>query len=79
MAMSQDEILSLLTGAFPDGKIELTDYQGDNDHYALEIYSDRFKDLNRVQQHQLVYTALGAKVGRELHALTLKTGVSQTS
>tara|TARA_A100000171_G_scaffold50045_1_gene60473 strand:+ start:21 stop:251 length:231 start_codon:yes stop_codon:yes gene_type:complete len=74
MAMSQEEILSLLKEAFPDAEITLQDYHGDNDHYALDIKSACFKGLNRVQQHQLVYKAIGPKMGKELHALTLKTG-----
>ena len=30
---------------------------------------------NRVQQHKLVYEALGGRMGGELHALQLQTGV----
>lgn len=73
MAMSQNEILSLLKQAFPEGKVILKDYQGDSDHYALEIYAPQFEGLNRIQQHRLVYDALGSKMGQELHALTIKT------
>lgn len=73
MAMSQNEILTLLEQAFPEGKVALNDYQGDSDHYALEIYTPEFAGLNRVQQHRLVYDALGSKMGQELHALTIKT------
>lgn len=76
MAMSQNEILSLLKQAFPEGKITLKDYQGDSDHYALEIYAPEFEGLNRLQQHRLVYEALGPKMGQELHALTIKTVTS---
>jgi phosphoribosylformylglycinamidine synthase len=32
-----------------------------------------FLGLNRVQQHQLVYRALGGKMGNTLHALALET------
>lgn len=76
MAMSRDEILSLLKQSFPQGKVVLQDYQGDRDHYALKIYAPEFQGLSRLQQHRLVYDALGPKMGNDLHALTIKTVTS---
>jgi stress-induced morphogen len=35
--------------------------------------SKGFAGLNRVRQHQLVYRALGGRMGGELHALQLET------
>ncbi|MEM6650041.1 MAG: AIR synthase-related protein, partial [Pseudomonadota bacterium] len=73
MPMAQDELTQMLTDAFPDGEIEITDLAGDNDHYKARIVSAAFNGLNRVQQHQLVYKALKGKMDRELHALALET------
>lgn len=73
MAMQSEDILKLLYAAFPDADIKLQDLKGDSDHYALSIKSSSFNGKSRVQQHQLVYTALKGKVGSELHALALQT------
>ena len=42
-------------------------------HYACRVVSSAFTGKNRVQQHQMVYNALGGRMGGELHALALQT------
>jgi stress-induced morphogen len=73
MAMSAAELERSLRDAFPDAEIEIEDLAGDGDHYRARIVSTAFAGLNRVRQHQLVYTALKGRVGGELHALALQT------
>ena len=75
MPMAASEIEMLIRAALPDAKIEIRDLAGDGDHYAARIVSRRFECLNRVRQHQLVYQALGGRMGGELHALQLETAV----
>ncbi len=78
MPMSAKEIEELLVQAFPDAIIKIDDLRGDGDHYAAYIESREFINKNKVQQHQLVYKALGGKMGNELHALALNTSVPKT-
>lgn len=73
MAMSAREIEKLIKGAFPDADVTITDLAGDNDHYAAMVTSSAFKGKSRVQQHQMVYEALGGRMGGALHALSLQT------
>ncbi len=73
MAMHPDDIKALLLKAMPDAHIELVDTVGDGDHYQATIISSCFIGLSRLQQHQLVYQALGEKMDHQLHALSLKT------
>lgn len=73
MPMSSQEILTILNNAFPEADIELNDLNNDQNHYSLKITSHRFNGKTRIQQHQLVYSALGPKMGNELHALALTT------
>lgn len=75
MPMAAREIEMLIRSALPDAKIEIRDLAGDGDHYAARVVSRRFEGLNRVRQHQLVYQALGGRMGGELHALQLETAV----
>ncbi|MDA0915984.1 MAG: BolA/IbaG family iron-sulfur metabolism protein [Candidatus Puniceispirillales bacterium] len=73
MAMSAKEIEELLLKSFPDAKIIIDDLRGDGDHYAAQIIAKEFIGKSRVQQHQMVYKAMGGKMGKELHALALNT------
>ena len=73
MAMTALEIEELILKTFPDAKITIDDLRGDGDHYAAQIISEKFKGKTRVQQHQMVYSAMDGKMGKELHALALNT------
>lgn len=73
MAMDADEIAQLIKAAMPDAQVEIEDLAGDGDHYRATVVSESFRGKNRVQQHQLVYQALGGRMGGVLHALMLQT------
>ncbi|MCG3186751.1 MAG: putative protein RP812 [Rhodocyclaceae bacterium] len=75
MAMTAPQIEALLRRAFPDAHIELTDTAGDGDHWRARIVSAAFAGKTRVQQHQMVYGAIGPDMGGALHALALQTEV----
>ncbi len=46
---------------------------GDGQHFEAIIVSAQFEGKSRVQQHQLVYAALGDRMREEIHALSMKT------
>ena len=46
---------------------------GDGQHFEAVIVSPEFSGKNMVQQHQLVYKALGDRMKEEIHALSMKT------
>ena len=75
MAMPAAEIERLIKATFPDARIELKDLAGDNDHWAAHVVSSAFKGKSRIQQHQMIYEALGGRVGGALHALQLTTAL----
>lgn len=75
MAMDAKEIERLIKLKYPDAEVQILDLAGDGDHYAAHVVTSAFKGKSRVQQHQLVYEALGGRMGGELHALALTTGV----
>jgi len=75
MAMPGAAIEALIKAALPDAEITMTDLAGDNDHWAAHVVSAAFVGKPRVAQHKLVYAALGERMGGELHALQLTTGV----
>ncbi|HMN36380.1 MAG TPA: BolA family transcriptional regulator [Hyphomicrobium sp.] len=73
MPMPAAEIERMIKAALPDATVEIRDLAGDGDHYAAHIISAAFKGKSRVQQHQMVYGALGGRMGDVLHALQLTT------
>jgi stress-induced morphogen len=76
MAMSQNEIETMIREAFPDARVEVKDLAGDGNHYAATVVTSAFRGKNRVRQHQMVYEALKGRMGGELHALALTTSES---
>ena len=46
---------------------------GDGHHFEAVIVSPAFRGKSRVQQHQLVYRALGERMREEIHALSMQT------
>ncbi len=77
MAMKPHEIERLIKAGVPDAEVRLEDLAGDGDHYAAYVVSPAFKGKSRVQQHQMVYKALGGRMGAELHALALQTSAPE--
>ena len=75
MAMAAAEIERFIKEALPDASIEIRDLAGDGNHYAATVMSAAFRGKSRVQQHQMVYASLKGRMGGELHALALTTGV----
>jgi stress-induced morphogen len=73
MPMSATEIERLIREKLPDAEVSIRDLAGDGDHYAARVVSRSFAGLSRIRQHQAVYSALGGRVGGELHALQLET------
>ncbi len=52
---------------------EHVEVAGDGQHFEAVIVSAEFRDKNRVQQHQIVYRALGTRMREEIHALSMRT------
>ena len=73
MTIPVEQIKKLIKEAIPDATIEIKDLMGDNNHYSAIIKSKVFNDLNKIEQHKLVYKSLKGKMGNELHALSLTT------
>ena len=73
MPMTQKQIEMLIKNSIPESKIIIEDLRGDGDHYSATVISKSFIGKNKIQQHKMVYDSLKGKMGKELHALMLKT------
>ena len=70
---SAERIKEMVESALPDCTCIVVDDVGDHEHFSAEVVSPAFEGKSLVQQHQLVYKALGPHVGTDIHALALKT------
>jgi len=69
MVFPQD-IKTFIQNALPCDHVEV---EGDGHHFEALIVSPEFRGKSMVQQHQLVYRALGDRMREEIHALSMKT------
>jgi stress-induced morphogen len=67
------ELEALLRAGFPDAELRVKDMTGTQDHYEAAIASDAFVGKGLVEQHRMVYAALGDAMKAQIHALTFKT------
>ncbi len=69
--MQPDDIKQLIESGIPDVIVEI---EGDDGtHFGAIIVSEEFVGKSMVQQHQIVYKTLGAKMGTDIHALSMQT------
>lgn len=75
---SADRIRHLIEDTLPDCVARVEDPGRDGMHFQAEVVSSAFVGVSRVQQHQLVYQALGEHIRSDIHALQLKTYTPET-
>jgi stress-induced morphogen len=71
--LEPERVRALISAAFADADVELVDLTGTQDHYQARIVSRAFEGKTMLEQHQLVYAALGSAMHGPIHALALKT------
>ena len=69
--MNPVQIQQMINAALPEATVQVE--SADNTHYSAVIIAAAFTGKRTLQRHQLVYAALGAFMGREIHALTMQT------
>lgn len=47
--------------------------EGDGQHFSAVIVCPDFSGKSRIQQHQMVYQALGERMKSQIHALSMRT------
>ncbi len=68
--VTPDSIKQSILAGLDCQHVEVT---GDGHHWEAVIVSAAFQGKNKVQQHQLVYKALGDRMREEIHALSMQT------
>ena len=71
---SPEEIRTRIEAALPGARVEVADTTGGGDHFEVRVTAPAFAGRTLVEQHQLVYGALG-NLMPDIHALSLRTMV----
>ncbi len=71
--MEPEAVKALILQKLPDAQVALRDLTGTRDHYEARIVSTEFEGKTAIEQHRLVYAALGSAMHGPIHALSLKT------
>ncbi len=74
-SVNADTISARIKEQLPDATIRANDLTGTGDHWQVYVASKKFEGLTMIDQHQLVYKALGSWVHKEIHALSLDTAI----
>jgi acid stress-induced BolA-like protein IbaG/YrbA len=65
-----EDVKNRIEAAIPESTAEVD--SADNVHFSARVVSKAFDGVSRIEQHRMVYAAVG-DVGGEIHALQLKT------
>lgn len=71
--MTADQIAQRITTHMPSATVSCQDLTGGGDHWRVKIEAAEFRGKSLIEQHQLVYRALGEWMQHEIHALSLET------
>jgi acid stress-induced BolA-like protein IbaG/YrbA len=69
--MNAAEVKQKIEAGLPGARVQVR--SDDNVHFEALVVAPQFEGLRTLQRHQLVYGAIGAAVGGEIHALALET------
>jgi len=68
--MNPEAVAELIRAALPGADVRVA--SEDHVHFAARIVAQEFAGKSKVARHQLVYRALGERMGREIHALSIE-------
>lgn len=68
--MNPEEVAELIRAGLPGAHVVVQ--SDDNTHFAALVVANEFSGKRSLARHQLVYRALGERMGREIHALSIE-------
>lgn len=68
-----ESIEKLIKTALPDAQVEARDMTGGGDHFEVSVKSEAFRNKSILNQHRLIYNALGDAMNGPIHALKINT------
>ncbi len=77
--METSELEALIEAEIEDAEATVTlprvhhDQQADDAHYAAVVVSPAFEGVSLVDQHKMVYDAIGDEMTQSVHAMEIET------
>ncbi len=75
--MDPEQLRVLIEAGIPDSQVSVRDLTGTRDHFRVEVISAAFADKSLVEQHQMVYRAVGQELTNAVHALSVLTAIPE--
>ena len=66
-----EQVTERLENALPGAKVDLQSQ--DMRHFSLVVVAEQFEGKSMIEQHQMIYSALGDAMEEAVHALTIRT------
>jgi len=71
-----DELRTRIEAQLPGAIAQVVDTTGTEDHFYAEVRAPQFSGLSLIDQHKLVYEAVGYGRDASIHAFSMKTVAS---
>jgi acid stress-induced BolA-like protein IbaG/YrbA len=68
--MHPEAVAQLIRAALPGAEVRVE--SDDQTHFAARVVCGEFAGKRSIARHQMIYRALGERVGREIHALSIE-------
>ena len=69
--MTPGEIMQLILQGLPAAEVRVS--SNDGTHFEAEVIASNFIGKPSLARHKMVYALLGERMGRDIHALSLRT------
>jgi stress-induced morphogen len=71
-----EELKSRIESHLPGATAQVVDTTGTQDHFYAQVVAPQFTGLSLIDQHRLVYEAVGYGSDASIHAFSMKTAPS---
>ena len=71
--LNVESIKKKIQEAIPEADIVVEDLRNDSKHFGVDVISRSFIGKSKVEQHQMIYKALGQEMKDSIHALKIRT------
>lgn len=68
--MTPTEVAAIIRTGLPEADVRVA--SDDDTHFEALVVARAFAGKRSIARHQLVYAALGERMGREIHALSIR-------
>ncbi|HJN47691.1 MAG TPA: BolA/IbaG family iron-sulfur metabolism protein [Acidobacteriota bacterium] len=75
--MDPEHLKSLIETGIPGAHVSVQDLTGTRDHFGVQVVANAFAGKSLVEQHQMVYRAVGQELTNAVHALQVHTAVPE--